>query len=237
MVSVAELNQTLFFRFNTLSRYGGELLWSHLTLLGDGLVVLVLVLPLVGRRPETVRAMTVAALLAMVWALGLKPLLGVPRPAAVLPAEALTVIGPVLKQYSFPSGHTTAIFTLAGVLALHAGSGALRWMLLLLAAVVGCSRMVVGVHWPLDVLGGAFGGWSAAVLGTLLAQRWPAGLRPPAQRRIAMLLVVAAAWLLLFHDSGDPGVALFQRFIAAFSFLMALPGLWGLARERYRISR
>ncbi|HFC54338.1 MAG TPA: phosphatase PAP2 family protein, partial [Gammaproteobacteria bacterium] len=171
LVWMGELNRPLFFWFNTLSRYGGELLWSHLTLLGDGLVALVLALPLVGRRPEMVRAMVVAALLAAIWALGLKPLLGVARPAGVLPADTLTIIGPVLRQYSFPSGHTTAIFTLAGVLAIHAGSGVLRWMLLLLAAVVGCSRIVVGAHWPLDVLGGAFGGWSAAVLGTMLAQR------------------------------------------------------------------
>ncbi len=46
-----------------------------------------------------------------------------------------------------------------------------RSLLVALAAAV--SRSVVGVHWPLDVLGGAFGGWLAAAAGLALAQRVP----------------------------------------------------------------
>lgn len=231
LVWLLDLNLALFLWFNGLSRYTGELLWSHLTLLGDGVVALVLVLPFVGRRPDIVRAMFVAALFAMLWALGLKPLLGVMRPPAVLAPDMLTVIGPVLKQFSFPSGHTTTIFTLAGVLCLNLGSHWSRPWLVLLAVIVGCSRMVVGVHWPLDVLAGAFGGWLAAGLGTVLAQRWPAGLQYTAQRWFAILLVILGAWLLLYHRTGDPDVTVFQRFIAVSCLLLALPGLWRLRRS------
>ncbi len=226
-----DLNLELFIWFNSLSRYTGELLWSNLTLLGDGLVALVLVLPLVGRRPDIVRAMVVAAPLATVWTLGLKLLLGVLRPAALLTPEMLTIIGPVLKQFSFPSGHTTTIFTLAGVIALHSTSRRIRLGLLLLATLVGCSRMVVGAHWPLDVLAGAFGGWLAAALGTMLAKRWETGLRPATQTIIAVLLMVLAAWLLLFHDTGDPQAVLLQHAIALSSLLLALPGVWQLKKR------
>ncbi len=226
----AKLNLPLFHWFNDLSRYTGEALWAHLTLLGDGVVGLVLVLPFIGRRPDIVRAMMVAALLATIWAVGLKALVGAPRPAALLPSEAITIIGPVLKQFAFPSGHTTTIFTLAGVLCFHTPSGALRLLLLVFAVVVGCSRMVVGAHWPADVLAGAFGGWVAAGAGTLLAARWRGGLRPTAQRGFALLLVILAVWLLLFHHTGDPQTLPFQRLIAVSALLVALPGLYRLFR-------
>ncbi len=230
IIRAADLNLPLFIWFNGLSHYTGGVLWSHLTLLGEGVVALVLLLPFVGRRPDIVRAMMVAALLAMVWALGLKPLVGAMRPAALLSADVLTVIGPVLKQYSFPSGHTTTIFTLAGVLFLHSGSRGVRLALLSLAVVVGCSRMIVGAHWPMDVLAGAFGGWLAAGFGTLLAQRWQAGLQPAAQRGFSLLLVMLAAWLLLYHRTGDLDVAIFRRAIAISCLLLALPGLWRLKK-------
>ena len=232
VVWTADLNLPLFLWFNGLSQLTGEPLWSYLTLLGDGVVALVLILPFVGYRPDIVRAMMVAALLAMVWALGLKPLVGAMRPAALLPADALTVIGPVLKQLSFPSGHTTTIFTLAGVLLLHSRSQTLKLVLLSLAVAVGCSRMVVGAHWPLDVLAGAFGGWLAAGFGTLLAQRWQAGLLPKVQGAFAVLLVLLAVWLLLYHRTGDLNVTLFQYAIAVFCLVMALPGLWRLKKRQ-----
>jgi len=201
----AGVNQPLFLWFNGLSRYTGEALWAHLTLFG--------------------------ALLAALWALGLKALVGAPRPAAVLPPETINVIGPVLKKFAFPSGHTTTIFTLAGVLCLHISSNRLRLLLLLFAVAVGCSRMVVGAHWPADVLAGAFGGWLAAAVGTILARRWTMGLRASAQRIFALLLGLLTAWLLLFHHTGDPDTLIFQRLIAVGALLLALPGVrrlfWG----------
>jgi undecaprenyl-diphosphatase len=53
---------------------------------------------------------------------------------------------------SFPSGHTTTAFALAFVI----GFVSRRWLLplLLVAAVVGVSRVAVGAHYPTDVLGG-----------------------------------------------------------------------------------
>ncbi len=232
LVWITGSSTPVFFWFNGLSRYTGETLWSHLTLLGDGVVAMVLVLPLIGRRPDIVRAMMVAALLAAALTLGLKPLVGAMRPAALLPADALTIIGPVSRKYSFPSGHTTTVFVFAGVLFLHFTSWRLRMAVLLLAVLVGSSRMVVGVHWPIDVLAGAAGGWLAAVFGTLLARRWPAGLQPPAQRGFSLLLVSMAVWLLLYHQTGDPDVTVYQRLIALSCLALALPGLLRLSRLR-----
>ena len=79
---------------------------------------------------------------------------------------------------SYPSGHTTAATIGAGLLAWavcrhlqhRRGREAIWVVAVLWAASVGCSRAWLGVHWPLDVLGGwLFGtGWLSGVAAVLL---------------------------------------------------------------------
>lgn len=54
---------------------------------------------------------------------------------------------------SFPSGHTTTAF--AAAVALGALFPRARWLLLALAAVVGATRVLLGSHYPSDVIAGA----------------------------------------------------------------------------------
>lgn len=54
--------------------------------------------------------------------------------------------------YSFPSGHTQAATALYGMLALNAKKKSSKIMLFLVIAMVGLSRMYLGVHTPADVL-------------------------------------------------------------------------------------
>jgi undecaprenyl-diphosphatase len=83
-----------------------------------------------------------------------------------------------IDGFGFPSGHSTMAFALAA--ALHPMVAARwRWAPWVLALVVGLGRMHVGVHWPLDVVGGAALGTaigSAAWLVVVAAARTrPAG--------------------------------------------------------------
>ncbi len=75
-----------------------------------------------------------------------------------------------VKTSSFPSGHATSsmIFYLTLALALTAGA---RWHrpaiigAVLLSLLIGTSRVMLGVHWPSDVIGG----WAVGMLWVLLA--------------------------------------------------------------------
>jgi undecaprenyl-diphosphatase len=88
------------------------------------------------------------------------------RPYLVLP-DTITCKKP-LKDHSFPSGHTTAIFSsvVPYVLAFPVSG----FLLLPLAVSVGMSRMYLGLHYPSDVAVGGIIGTTAAVVAAVL---WP----------------------------------------------------------------
>ncbi len=102
----------------------------------------------------------------------IKAVIDRPRPSAVIDGLDVRehIGGP-----AFPSGHTTMACAVAA--AVHPILPP-RWQVVVwsLAAVVAVTRMHVGVHWPLDLLGGA-------ALGTAIA---------------------AAAWLIVGPTLGRP---------------------------------
>lgn len=83
-----------------------------------------------------------------------------PRPYQVLP-DIYT--GPkIFKDYAFPSGHTTASFSLAVNYAL--AYPYLTFFLILCAILVGISRIYLGQHYPSDVVVGGLLGSIAAII-------------------------------------------------------------------------
>lgn len=78
----------------------------------------------------------------------------------------------IVKTYSFPSGHATSsmIFYLTLALALAAHSR-WRWIAIvgavILSLLIGTSRVMLGVHWPSDVVAG----WAFGMLWVLLTLR------------------------------------------------------------------
>jgi membrane-associated phospholipid phosphatase len=212
-VYALDANRALFLLLNKAGLATSDVLWANITVLGDGMVAFALCLPLWRRRPDLLWALAFLALLGTLWVHGTKPFIDVPRPPAVLGAE-VHVIGRAYQAHSFPSGHATTAFALAGLLALVLAS---RWWtgaLVALATLVAISRAVVGVHWPLDILAGAFGGWLAAVLALWLGQRTQRfGERALVQWTLAALLAACAVALVLGYPDDYPQAVLFQRVI------------------------
>lgn len=81
-----------------------------------------------------------------------------PRPYEV--HQAIHVAGAPLDRFSFPSGHTlhAVVFCSVGLTYFPA----LAWLLLPFTVLVALSRLVLGLHYPSDVLAGA-------VIGALIA--------------------------------------------------------------------
>lgn len=82
------------------------------------------------------------------------------------PYERYNDLVPIAIEHtpSFPSGHTTAAFTMATNLSLSFK----KWYVVLpaytYAGVVGLTRIYSGVHYPSDVLAGAFLGMGSSLL-------------------------------------------------------------------------
>ena len=84
------------------------------------------------------------------------------------------------------------------------------------ALIAALSRSVVGVHWPLDILAGAFGGWVSAILALELGRRtyWFGSTGVGAMGAGALPRRRARVWLVIGHpQSGYPQADLFQRAI------------------------
>lgn len=88
------------------------------------------------------------------------------RPPEALPSFTAMIVAS--DKFSFPSGHTAGAFLLASLcIGLY---GAIATPMLLWACMVGCSRVVLGVHFPTDILAGAVLGTGFASLGVVIAQ-------------------------------------------------------------------
>lgn len=103
--------------------------------------------------------------LLIAWFVGnevLKSWVARPRPFVTLSDVRLLVNRP--SDFSFPSGHTTTSFAPAA--AFYRKHKPLGTAALVLAVVIGLSRIYIGVHYPLDVLGGALVGTGVGLLVT-----------------------------------------------------------------------
>lgn len=136
--------------------------------LGDGLAwyALILVLPLIYGRPAVKPAIVMAltgALGVLVYAL-LKRLFVRERP--FITHAAIDRGAAPLDRYSFPSGHTLHAVSFTWQACAHFPE--LAWVLVPLAALIASSRVVLGLHYPSDVVAGAAIGAALAALGMSL---------------------------------------------------------------------
>ena len=156
----AELNVCR--QFNALvHRAGARRIFQLAEKLGDGVAwySLIALLPFCGRHGALVALqMGVSGLAGLLLYRYLKRTFVRERP--FITHTAITQAGAPLDRFSFPSGHTlhAVCFTILAV----NGFPLLAWVLLPLASVIAMSRVVLGLHYPTDVLVGALIGTGMA---------------------------------------------------------------------------
>ena len=139
--------------FRAASRLGNGVIWY----------VLILSLPLIygapAARPAIAMAVT-GALGVAIYAL-LKRVFVRERP--FITHSSISLAMAPLDRYSFPSGHTlhAVAFTWQAIAAFPE----LSWVLVPLASLIAASRVVLGLHYPTDVLAGAAIGAGLATAG------------------------------------------------------------------------
>jgi membrane-associated phospholipid phosphatase len=197
-------NEAWFYRINGWSAVTGPQVWAGITIFGDALVLLALALPILWYRPQWAWGLLLAAIITTVVTHTMKPWLDLPRPAAVLGADAITIIGPELRAKAMPSGHAAAALTLAGALVPVMKARGPRVVVLLLMTLVALSRVVVGAHWPMDVMAGALIGWLSGMISLHLM-----GDRAWMTNRVAVGILALAftgcAVALFLTRTGYPG--------------------------------
>jgi membrane protein DedA with SNARE-associated domain/membrane-associated phospholipid phosphatase len=108
------------------------------------------------------------------------------------------------SSYGFPSGHTTMSVVLYGFLAILLArrlAGRWRWGLfsgvMLIAVVIGISRLYLGAHWLSDVLGGFFIGTSWASLIGIAYLKGPVERVP--RRLLGVMVILVVGFLGGWH--------------------------------------
>ena len=119
-------------------------------------------------RPAGIACAIALAVQGVLINLVIKPIVARPRPY-----DACSLLIPLvtrLKDYSFPSGHTGCAFSAAIVMAKMLPKK-IGVPAVIIACLLGFSRMYVGVHYPTDVLAGALIGIGSAIVGMLITQK------------------------------------------------------------------
>jgi len=131
---------------------------------------------------------------------------------------------------SFPSGHAATIACAITLILLRIRSRKLMIGLSGVALTVGLSRVIVGVHWPIDVATGGILGWAAALIGSQLIHYIRFSLGNISNYVVALLPIMVGI-LLLTRQSLYPQVSIFEDVLGVTITIIGANRLYQLSRN------
>lgn len=213
LLALTGTNQSLFLLLNGWQQVVPGSFWAHVTMFGDTAIITALILPFAVRRPKLLFAFLFALFVGGLINNLLKSGFSMPRPPAVLDADVISVYGPLHKGRSFPSGHSYSAWIAAGLFWGFYRTQAVMTLVATIATLVCLSRVVLGVHWPVDVLVGAGLGWYMGYLSVWVAKRYAPHDNRWAYRAGMALLLLLTVYLFWYHN-GHPETHWLQYLIA-----------------------
>lgn len=178
--SYTSIQTPLFLKLNKALSTMPDLQWN-LTNIGNALIGISLLSPLLYFAPKMWGAMIDSLLISLVMTSVLKHIFTMPRPAPIIGPENFNIIGRILYKNSLPSGHSITLFIFITIIIIAFLPKSKKcykkvlWVggLLLGMFFVALSRVACGAHWPLDVLTGSAIGCIFAISGILINNKYP----------------------------------------------------------------
>jgi len=215
------LNGVIFTAINSqMPVWGGPYIWGFFTSLGDTAVAVVLLWLLLPKTKACLARLSIAVLVGGIVSHVVKAFFHYPRPLGLMPD--VIVVGPVLHHNAFVSGHTLTAFLVAALLMVSYKKQSWAFILLV-ACFVGISRVMVGAHWPADVLAGGIVGWSLGAIINHLTTNIQATLERVLAFAGWVLVVIALVFMLLGKMQNIHKVIVFWQCFAVFGFAMLIP--------------
>jgi len=162
LVNNANFGPTVTWLMILFTNYGREIVWT----------LVVLIMLLFGGKTTKLLAIELGALLVIGIVIGdtAKIVLTRQRPFETISGIILRVPGE--HDSSYPSGHALIVSLGAAFCLARFRRKDVGGFLALEAGIVCYSRIYVGVHYPLDVVGGVFLGTAIALLGASLVEKY-----------------------------------------------------------------
>lgn len=168
-------------------------------------------------------------LLSIIGNEALKAVINMPRPTT---DEVRVIRDDTVSGSSFPSGHAQFSVTFWGYLAWLAKQPLMWGLALVMALLIGVSRMYLGLHWPVDVLAGYIAGIVGLSLAILAYNRWHHLTLNDWHLALRVLFTIAPALAFLLLPSKTVAVAAGMFLGFNLGFLWILPRHMGTYSAR-----
>ncbi len=205
----------------------GDRVFPLVTCLGDGLVLGIFLFFLWSRSAVHTLLGLESLIISGIIARTLKYSLPMPRPLAVL--DQVHSVGIEFFKSSFPSGHTTSAFAVGILFYSYCTHRVWKALAIMLAVLIGYSRVYLGLHFPGDVVAGA----GIGLLCTIFAlshetplRGWLDALSSERRKlldRIMMVILTGGGlFLLLFYNQLPPAAIWFGNILGVSTILVGL---------------